>query len=215
MSVLRTNSFAERLDLCLDKEGFPPKNKGRIQCLSELTGLTHRGAGKWLSGECTPPARKYAELAKQLNVSEQWLKTGKGAMHRDDSTAVFERTFAIEQMVPVYQESALVSKSPVLERNIQCILPYRGVFYAMLLSSSDMAPQFPVGSLLIFDRYAAVHEGDFVVVHIHDEDRILFRKITNKSGEWCLQTQATHLESLILTMPHDMMGKLIQAIVSF
>ena len=66
MTIFKPSTFAERLDLCLEKEGFPPKNKGRIQMLAQLVGLTHRGASKWLTGECTPPARKYPILAQQL-----------------------------------------------------------------------------------------------------------------------------------------------------
>ena len=48
---MKDHSFAKRLNLALDKEGFPPKNLGRIQLLAEMVGLTHRGTSKWVNGQ--------------------------------------------------------------------------------------------------------------------------------------------------------------------
>lgn len=78
---MKNNNFSDRLNFCLDKEGFPPKNRGRIQLLAEMVGLTHRGASKWVNGQSAPPAKKFASLANKLNVSEKWLRTGEGNMH--------------------------------------------------------------------------------------------------------------------------------------
>lgn len=215
MSILKTDSFADRLNLCLEKDGFPPKHKGRIQLLSQLVGLTHRGASKWLNGECTPPARRYAQLAKQFNVNEQWLKTGHGPMYSECADTFIKVPLGVEQTVPLYHVEEIISSAPRAEKNIQCILPYRGVFYAIRLETEAMAPQFPAGSLLIMDRYAEARNGDFVLVHVHGQDGIVFRQLKIEATQRCLYALQPQFESLILTMPHDIMGKLIQAIVSF
>ncbi len=215
MSIVKTDSFADRLNLCLEKDGFPPKHKGRIQLLSQLVGLTHRGASKWLNGECTPPARKYAQLAKQFNVNEHWLKTGHGPMYDACADTFIKAPLGVEQTVPLYSMADITSSAPCAEKNMQCILPYRGVFYAVRLDTEAMAPQFPAGSVLIMDRYAEPRNGDFVLVSVHGQTNVLFRQLKMEGTERFLYALQPQFESLILSMPHDMMGKLIQAIVSF
>lgn len=213
--MINTTSFAERLSLSLDKEGFPPKHKGRIQLLAELVGLTHRGASKWLNGECTPPARKYALLAKQLHVHEKWLKTGLGPMYDNHPAVLFASTLGVEQMVPIYTPTEMLAATPREHKKIQCILPYRGVFYGIILSSEAMSPRFPVGTLAIMDRYAEAKDGDFVLVHQPGQDEPLFRQLCVQPEGRILLALHPQFESLILASPHDMMGKLVQAIVSF
>ncbi len=212
--MIKPISFSDRLNLCLDKEGFPPKHKGRIQLLAQLVGLTHRGASKWLSGECRPPNKKFPILASLLNVNEKWLKTGVGSMYPDQAMFRCE-SMGVEQNVPIYPSEEVLATTPRAEKVISCILPYRGIFFGLFLREEAMLPRFPVGSLLILDRYAAAKEGDFILVSQDNSQQLLFRQFFTSVDGPSLHALDPEVETLIFTSRHDMIGKLIQAIVSF
>ena len=108
---MKDNNFSVRLNLSLDKEGFPPKNRGRIQLLAELVGLTHRGASKWVNGESSPPAKKYPVLAKKLKVNEHWLRTGEGGMEDGVKQDIEKSRQSSLINVPVYCVDSFLSQN--------------------------------------------------------------------------------------------------------
>ncbi|MDP3561129.1 MAG: S24 family peptidase [Legionellaceae bacterium] len=214
--MVKPSSFCERLNLSLDKEGFPPKNKGRIRLLSEMVGLTHRGASKWVNGQSSPPARKYPQLAKQLNVNEAWLKSGIGSMYQDNHTLSLSDEMGIAQDVPIYSMDQMLLPNKTPQNTIRCILPYRGLFYGLRLKTEAMAPRFPSGSIIIFDKYTSPKDGDFVLVQVNGYPDPVFRQmLVSDSSTIYLNAYNPKFDRLILEHPHDMMGKLVQAIVSF
>ena len=184
---MNTNTFAERLNICLDKEGFPPKNHGRIQLLAEMVGLTHRGASKWVNGQSCPPAGKYASLAKKLNVSELWLRTGAGPM----------------------------STKKIPHKTITCVLPYKGNFFGITLETEAMSPRFPNGSIIIFDDEALSKDGDFVLVSYAGLPEPIFRQLLTMGSSRYLNAHNPKFDRLTLTDESRIMGKLVQAILSF
>jgi len=213
--MVKSSSFSERLNLCLDKEGFPPKHRGRIRLLSEMVGLTHRGASKWVNGQSTPPARKYPLLAKQLNVNETWLRTGDGFMYEDNRALSLSGSMGIMQDIQIYSmdQLLLATKSP--QNTMQCILPYRGLFYGVILNTEAMSPRFPAGSVIIFDAHAKPRDGDFVLVNMSDYPEPLFRQLLITESSIYLNAHNPKFDRLLLDNQNSMMGKLVQAIVSF
>lgn len=213
--MVKSGSFSERLNCCLDKEGFPPKNRGRIRLLSEMVGLTHRGASKWVNGQSSPPARKFPLLAKQLNVNEAWLRTGVGSMYEDNRGLSLSGEMGITQDVHIYSMDQVLSSNKMPQNTMKCILPYRGIFYGIVLMTEAMSPRFPVGSIIIFDAYAKPKDGDFVLVRMDGYPEPLFRQVLMAESSIYLNAHNPKFDRLRLPDHQAMMGKLIQAIVSF
>ncbi|MDP3705000.1 MAG: S24 family peptidase [Legionellaceae bacterium] len=213
--MVKSSSFSERLNSCLDKEGFPPKNRGRIRLLSEMVGLTHRGASKWINGQSSPPAGKFPLLAKQLNVSEIWLRTGVGSMYEENRALSLSGEMGIALDVPIYCVSDMLLSNKILQHTIKCILPYRGIFYGIVLKTEAMSPRFPIGSVIIFDAYAKPKDGDFVLVQMNEYPEPLFRQVLITESFTYLNAHNPKFDRLVLDNSHNMMGKLVLAIVSF
>lgn len=211
---MTNTSFSERLNLSLDKEGFPPKNRGRIQLLAEMVGLTHRGASKWVNGESSPPAKKYASLALKLNVNEHWLKTGEGMM----------------EVVPVDRGQEIISREPVdvnvldlddllsgkktVVKTIKCNISNPGLLFAIELDSEAMSPRFPKGSIIIFDDSQA-NDGDFVLVNQRGLPRPIFRQLLIAGEMYYLNAHNPKFDRLVLENINQILGKLVQAILEF
>ena len=212
MTMTTLKTFSERLNASLDKLGFPPKHSGRIQQLAEMTGLSHRGAGKWVSGESKPPAGKFSALAKQLQVNEQWLRTGEGPMCEDSSNLTHLAPLGINQDVPIYLLSQLHKK---ISHTLTCILPYISDFFGIVLSSEAMSPRFPIGSILILDALAAPRDGDFVLAADPVYPEPVFRQLLIIHDSLHLHAHNPKFERSGLVSSSHILGKLVQAIVSF
>ena len=210
---MKNPGFADRLNICLDKEGFPPKNRGRIQLLAEMVGLTHRGASKWINGEGSPPAKKFPSLAKKLNVSEKWLRTGEGAMQNLEESTCHHETKPLLLDINIYSIDTILSEKKVVS-TMQCSLPYKGQFFGITLDTEAMSPRFPKGSIIIFDETTA-KDGDFVLVNFNEFPIPIFRQLLIMGQTMYLNAHNPKFDRLILTDSSRIIGKLVQAILSF
>ena len=210
---MKNKHFADRLNTCLDKEKFPPKNKGRIQLLAEMVGLTHRGASKWVNGQSSPPAKKYASLANKLNVNEAWLRTGEGDMYETHQTQTNkEQSFIID--VNIYNIDGFLSEKKSINRTVKSTLPYNGNFFGIILDTEAMSPRFPQGSIIIFDNSTA-KDGDFVLVNFSEFPNPIFRQLLIIGESLYLNAHNPKFDRLVLTDKKRIIGKLVQAILSF
>ncbi len=211
---MNNTEFATRLNRSLDKEGFPPKHRGRIQLLAEMVGLTHRGASKWVNGQSAPPTKKYPLLAQKLNVNELWLRTGEGSM-LPTPLALVPPT-ASHQIVPVtlYHMSTFLAEEKPIERVIPCAIPGPGPFFGITLDTEAMSPRFPKGSIIIFEE-SLVKDGDFVLVNYHGLPAPLFRQLLIVGGVLYLNAHNPKFDRLILSDNKRILGKLAQAVLFF
>ena len=199
-------TFAERLTACLDKENFPPKNYGRIQLLAEMVGLSHRGASKWLNGQTSPPASKYAALAKKLNVDETWLRTGEGGMNSEPESKSTDNTTNVSTDPPMYTLEALMiaQKTAMLPR-----------FFKITLSTEAMSPRFPNGTILIFDTAREPKDGDFILINFPGYPEPLFRQLLVFSSSMYLHAGNPKFDRLVFTKESTLIGTLASATVLF
>lgn len=211
---MKDNKFSDRLNICLDKEGFPPKNRGRIQLLAEMVGLTHRGASKWINGESTPPLKKFASLAKKLNVNENWLRTGEGQMEESKTFAAQKETTSYLIDVNIYDPAHMLMDNPVILNTIPCALPHEGIFFGIPLDTEAMSPRFPKGSIIILSQTDA-SDGDFVLVNFNGFPSPIFRQLLIVGDTLYLNAHNPKFDRLILMDSRRIMGKLVQAILSF
>lgn len=67
--------FAKRLHKSMDLQNYPLRGRARI--LSKEFGISDKAASKWLNGEAIPETSKIPLLANFLNISSEWLLSGK------------------------------------------------------------------------------------------------------------------------------------------
>jgi phage repressor protein C with HTH and peptisase S24 domain len=204
-------TFAERLNYILDKQGVPPKNKGRIQILSKMVGLTHRGASKWLNGETKPPQNKYSALAKKLNVTEDWLKTGVGKMLNTE-----EVQYTTSQLtVPVYNDFDLPYPRTTAIKNVHCELPLEGNYIGFKLTSEAMSPRFPKNTIIVIDLNKTYKDGDFALVKTSSFNNPIFRQIICSENKFYLTSHNPRFDNMYLDSNDSIIGVMVIAIISF
>lgn len=72
--------FAERLRQTLDRVRFV-EGRGRTGALADRYAVSRETARKWLTGLTLPELARIIELAKDFDVSFEWLTTGRGQVH--------------------------------------------------------------------------------------------------------------------------------------
>ncbi|UTW42816.1 hypothetical protein KFE69_01350 [bacterium SCSIO 12844] len=211
------STFAQRLNQALDYKGFPPKNRGRIQLLAEIIGLTHRGASKWINGETCPPAKKYAILAEKLTVNEQWLKTGQGEMidQKVDDESPLHHIKSKQQLVKVYHVDTLTNKPQKPIKEIYCDIHSDGELFAIELQTEAMSPRFPNQSIIIFDNKKAYKDGDFILVKPDNYPHPLFRQVLTFGASTYLNAHNPKFDRIILGNSDLILGVMVQAILVF
>jgi transcriptional regulator with XRE-family HTH domain len=71
--------FAGRLRKALDRAGFI-QGRGRTSALADRYAVSRETVRKWLTGLTLPELSRIIELAKDFDVSLEWLATGRGSM---------------------------------------------------------------------------------------------------------------------------------------
>lgn len=207
--------FNDRLNELLDNEGFPPKNKGRIQLLAEMIGLTHRGASKWINGEACPPQKKIVSLASKFKANPDWLMSGNGDMYLPDSDSGNEKQNIVAHKIPVFNlEDVLDSNSQPL-KYIICDTQTHASSFATFINTEAMSPRFPNGTTIVIDPKRLPVDGDFVLVNSHLFPTPIFRQILIVGDKTFLQAHNPKFDRLFLTDSDDVIGVMVQAILTF
>lgn len=78
--------FSRRLNEALDESPLevPRKGDGRQVLVSRIFGVDQKGARKWLESEGFPKMERCITIAKKLEVSVEWLLTGRGSKRMVD-----------------------------------------------------------------------------------------------------------------------------------
>ena len=71
-------AYAKRLDQALTHAGIPA-GRGRVAAVARKFNVTHETARLWLRGRM-PTLSRFCVIAKRLEVSFDWLATGRGHM---------------------------------------------------------------------------------------------------------------------------------------
>jgi transcriptional regulator with XRE-family HTH domain len=84
--------FANRLRKALDRTGFV-QGRGRTSALADRYAVSREAARKWLTGLALPELPRIIELAKDFDISLEWLATGRGPMPLGvgETSAVYRR----------------------------------------------------------------------------------------------------------------------------
>jgi len=71
--------FAKRLRKALDRAGFE-QGRGRTSALAARYAVSRETARKWLTCLALPEFPRIIELAKDFDISLEWLATGRGSI---------------------------------------------------------------------------------------------------------------------------------------
>lgn len=208
------DGFNQRLSKALDKEGFPPINRGRIQRLADMMELSHRGAGKWLDGETTPPAKKCPALAAKLHVNTEWLITGKGNMIRESAPHEGLNTLLTKE-VPLYTSEDLNNPYRIPSKTITCYVAAVGKVFAFKVDTEALSPRFPVGSLIILDMGKIPKDGDFVLAQMANHPDPQFRQLFITDRGKSLEAHNPKFERMQLTSHDKIIGVVIQTVLFY
>lgn len=208
--------FQHRLAKALDKEGFPPINRGRIQRLADIMGLSHRGAGKWLDGATTPPAKKCPFLAEKLRVDTEWLITGKGNMVRETSGNNATLPYPISTKdVPLYTLEDLNNPYLTPAHSIGCYVSTSGKTFALKVDTEAMSPRFPMGCFIIVDTGRVAKDGDFVLVQTTHFPAPQFRQLFIVNQVRYLDSDNPKFDRITLSLNDKIIGVIVQSVLLF
>ncbi len=73
-------NFADRLRQTLDRARFV-EGRGRTGALADRYAVSRETVRKWLTGLTLPELARIVELAKDFDVSFEWLATGRGQVN--------------------------------------------------------------------------------------------------------------------------------------
>ncbi len=215
LRVERTG-FTQRLNKALDKEGFPPKNRGRIQQLADMMGLSHRGAGKWLDGETVPPAKKCPFLAEKLHINEEWLRTGQGNMIRE-STGTYgnNKPILVSKEVPLYAIGDLNNPYRTPLNTVTCYVASTGRVFGIKVDTEAMSPRIPSGSMILVDIDKKAKDGDFILAQMERFPGPQFRQLLISNETHYLIADNPKFERITLNANDKILGVVVQTILLF
>ncbi|HEY0204869.1 MAG TPA: helix-turn-helix domain-containing protein [Acetobacteraceae bacterium] len=108
-------NFADRLRQTLDRAHFVD-GRGRTSALATRYAVARETARKWLTGLALPELNRIIELAKDFNVSFEWLATGRGQVQLGvkETSAVYQRLTGNEDRMLVAFRKLPESKRQLL-----------------------------------------------------------------------------------------------------
>ncbi len=207
-------AFAVRFNELLDKQGFPPRNKGRIKIISDMFLISHAGAGKWVNGLSAPSKARLKDIASRFNVNYEWLAFGSGeqssSVQSNKKGAGSLRKFPVLSFNEAHQYEAHLKEfiGQTASLDVQGASSSAFVMYSI---GTAMSGRFPEGTMLIVDPEVKPQDGDYVVARIAKLPEAIFRQIIfGESGKF-LYAHDPRYQSHKLSSADKVIGKVIQA----
>jgi SOS-response transcriptional repressor LexA len=222
--------FAGRLNEILDALAFPAKGKGRQVKLAAIFGVTQTAAAKWLNGEAIPTGGRLAEMAKLLNVSFEFLSTGRGdkEVHRGGSVAeeMNGEYFYKNQLKPLLskvenvsilswaQAGAGMNGATKTIESMPCPLQHGPNAFALRVDTDDYMTHavgqrpYPRDSILFVDPDIAPTSGRRVLVRFSDGS-VGVKIYHRDSGRAVLASINPSIPSIIANSDHLILGTII------
>lgn len=202
-------SFHLRLQEKLKEKGCKPADLARAAEVSSVA------AGKWIHGESQPKAGKLKLIARFLNVSDDWLLTGKEGYPRLDNNIDLSQKLAFDgHPIPVISWVAAGSFSAI-ETVIQDVeieewLPSNKDCgkngYGLIVTGSSMKPEFKPGDRIYVNpdiQTFDLQSDDLVIVSCSGDTEATFKKLIIESGVRYLQPLNPNWPEQIIKLTED------------
>ncbi|AMO55650.1 LexA family protein [Endozoicomonas montiporae] len=195
--------FAKRLNQALDKINFPVKGKGRQLELAKMFGISQHAARKWLEGESMPNTKRLPELAGRLQVTTEWLLSGRDlGPSKTGNLSTVGINFEIAHSVPIIswvQAGAFCdSGGPwVVEDETTQHVAHFGKLsasgFALEVRGDSMVNphagqvSFLPGSFVIIEPAKEASPGNYVVVRLPGTNEVTLKQLVSDAGELYLK----------------------------
>ncbi len=156
------SAFGERILMLLRQQ------KRSKSWLAEQIGISKQALNYLLNHSAKP--KFLNEMAAVLEVSPEWLKTGKGSF-------VSLATDSPVRKIPLFAMNAVGKKDEI--SGVESVIAdsaYPCSCFSVKLENTSMEPTFNQGSILIFDPNKKPCSGDFIIFSVDATSQIFFRQ---------------------------------------
>lgn len=137
--------------------------------LAEQIGISKQ-AMNYLLNHSTKP-KFLNEIAASLEVSPEWLKTGKGTFFN-----ITNNNQGIRQIPLLRMDTLGKNSNDAFDEMITADSSYPPSCFAVKLENTSMEPTFNRNSILIFDPLKEPRNGDFIVFSVDTTGQYFFRQ---------------------------------------
>lgn len=186
-------SFHLRLQEKLNEKGFKPADLARA---AEVSGVA---AGKWIHGESQPKAGKLKLIARFLDVSDDWLLTGKEAPPRLDNNIDLSQKIAFEgRPIPViswvaagsFSSIETVLKDTEIDEFLPPIKECGKNGYGLIVTGISMSPKFEPEDRIYVNpdfQVSDLKTNDLVIVSCTGDNEATFKQLVIEGTTMYLQ----------------------------
>ena len=210
-------SFHERLKQKMEEKGVTPAALARAASVSPVA------AGKWVHGESEPKAAKLKLIADFLDVTDDWLLTGKGSPSKLDNNIDLSQKIPLEgRPIPVISWVAAGSLSSIetvlKDTEIDEWLPPNKDCgksgYGLKVTGMSMSPYFLPDDRIYVNPEVQTFDlqtGDLVIIACYGETEATFKKLIIEGDNKYLQPLNPNWPEQIIKLSEDcrLVGKVV------
>lgn len=210
-------SFHLRLQEKLKEKGYKPADLARA---AEVSGVA---AGKWIHGDSQPKAGKLKLIARFLDVSDDWLLTGREASPRlDNNVDLFQRIPFEGRPVPVISWVAAGAFDPIqtvlkdaeIDEYLPPIKECGKNGYGLVVTGISMSPKFEPEDRIYVNpdfQVSDLKTGDLVIVSCTGDNEATFKQLIIEGTTKYLKPLNPKWDEQIIKLTEDcrLVGKVV------
>ncbi|MWC17557.1 helix-turn-helix domain-containing protein [Acinetobacter johnsonii] len=210
-------SFHLRLQEKLKEKGYKPADLARA---AEVSGVA---AGKWIHGDSQPKAGKLKLIARFLDVSDDWLLTGREASPRLDNNVDLSQRIPFEgRPVPVISWVAAGSFGPIatvlkdaeVDEYLPPIRECGKNGYGLVVTGISMSPKFEPEDRIYVNpdfQVSDLKTGDLVIVSCTGDNEATFKQLIIEGTTKYLKPLNPKWDEQIIKLTEDcrLVGKVV------
>jgi len=210
-------SFHLRLQEKLKEKGYKPADLARA---AEVSGVA---AGKWIHGDSQPKAGKLKLIARFLDVSDDWLLTGREAAPRlDNNVDLSEKILFDGRPVPVISWVAAGSFGPIatvlkdaeVDEYLPPIRECGKNGYGLVVTGISMSPKFEPEDRIYVNpdfQVSDLKTGDLVIVSCTGDNEATFKQLIIEGTTKYLKPLNPKWDEQIIKLTEDcrLVGKVV------
>lgn len=210
-------SFHLRLQEKLKEKGYKPADLARA---AEVSGVA---AGKWIHGDSQPKAGKLKLIARFLNVSDDWLLTGREASPRLDNNVDLSQRIPFEgRPVPVISWVAAGAFDPIqtvlkdaeIDEYLPPIKECGKNGYGLVVTGISMSPKFEPEDRIYVNpdfQVSDLKTGDLVIVSCAGDNEATFKQLIIEGTTKYLKPLNPKWDEQIIKLTEDcrLVGKVV------
>ena len=210
-------SFHLRLQEKLKEKGYKPADLARA---AEVSGVA---AGKWIHGDSQPKAGKLKLIARFLDVSDDWLLTGREASPRLDNNVDLSQRIPFEgRPVPViswvaagsFESIETVLRDAGVDEYLPPIRECGRNGYGLIVTGISMSPKFEPEDRIYVNpdfQVSDLKTGDLVIVSCTGDNEATFKQLIIEGTTKYLKPLNPKWDEQIIKLTEDcrLVGKVV------